>query len=365
MKNQHGKNSKPFDVWDNANATAAEADLTAADADATAARAEALAADADAAAMEDDERRLEWIVSEEQAGQRLDKHITEALTEALPEEGVSRSQVQEWIRSGFVTVNGSSVKPNAKISAGDQLTVVIPEPETAEIVPENIPLDIVYEDSDVIVINKPRGMVVHPAAGHTSGTVVNALMHHCKDLSGINGVMRPGIVHRIDKDTSGLLMAAKNDHAHLSLAAQLKEHSVNRRYWAIVHGVIPHDRGIIDAPLGRDPHDRKLFTVTDKGGKRAVTHFVVTERFKDYTFVELKLETGRTHQIRVHMKYIGYPLVGDPVYGGKAAKSLGMTGQALHAGVLGFRHPRTGEQLEFSAPLPEDMQQVLAMLRSR
>lgn len=315
--------------------------------------------------LEDDERRLEWTVAEEQADMRLDKHVTEALAEAMADEAVSRSQVQEWIRSGLVTLNGKSAKPNVIVAAGDQVTVVVPEPEAAEIVPENIPLDIVYEDSDVIVINKPRGMVVHPAAGHHSGTVVNALMHHCKDLSGINGVMRPGIVHRIDKDTSGLLMAAKNDHAHLSLAAQLKEHSVNRRYWAIVHGVIPHDKGIIDAPLGRDPHDRKLFTVTDKGGKRAVTHFFVAERFPDHTFVELKLETGRTHQIRVHMKYIGHPLVGDPVYGGKAGKSLGMSGQALHAGILGFRHPRTGQQLEFTAPLPEDMQEVLALLRNR
>jgi len=323
---------------------------------------------ADVAALglpDEDDRVLEWTVTAEQADMRLDKHVAEALAQAMPEEGVSRSQVQEWIRAGYVTLNNSAAKPNAKLAAGDRVTVVVPEPESAEIVPENIPLDIVYEDSDVIVINKPRGMVVHPAAGHTSGTVVNALLYHCKDLSGINGVLRPGIVHRIDKDTSGLLMAAKNDHAHLSLAAQLKEHAVNRRYSAIVHGVIPHDKGIIDAPLGRDPHDRKLFTVTDKGGKRAVTHFFVAERFRDYTFVELKLETGRTHQIRVHMKYIGHPLVGDPVYGGKAAKALGMKGQALHAGVLGFRHPRTGEWLEFSAPLPEDMRRLLDILRNR
>jgi 23S rRNA pseudouridine1911/1915/1917 synthase len=231
--------------------------------------------------------------------------------------------------------------------------------------PEAIPLDIVYEDADVVVINKPRGMVVHPAAGHPSGTVVNALLHHCRDLSGINGVMRPGIVHRIDKDTSGLLMAAKNDFAHLSLAAQLKDHTVIRRYRAIVYGDIPHDRGTIDAPLGRAPHDRKLFTVTDKGGKHAVTHFSVLERFGDYTFVELQLETGRTHQIRVHMKYIGYPLVGDPVYGGRSGRTLGMTGQALHAGTLGFVHPRTGKQLEFSVPLPDDMKQVLHILRTR
>nr|AYQ71821.1 RluA family pseudouridine synthase [Cohnella candidum] len=312
-------------------------------------------------AMEENERMHEWTVNAEQAGERADKHVTDSMGDPA----VSRSQVQEWIRTGAVTLNGAPCKPNARVAEGDRVVVEIPEPEPVELVPENIPLEIVYEDADVVVINKPRGMVVHPAAGHPNGTVVNALLYLCKDLSGINGVMRPGIVHRIDKDTSGLLMAAKNDLAHASLAEQLKEHSVNRRYLAIVYGVIPHDRGTIDAPLGRDPQDRKLYTVTEKGGKRAVTHFAVLERFGDYTLVELKLETGRTHQIRVHMKYIGFPLVGDPVYGGRAGRTLGMSGQALHAGVLGFVHPRTGESLEFSAPMPEDMEHALNILRTR
>jgi len=230
-------------------------------------------------------------------------------------------------------------------------------------VPEDIPLDIAYEDHDVVVINKPRGMVVHPAPGHSSGTVVNALMYHCKDLSGINGELRPGIVHRIDKDTSGLLMAAKHDQAHASLAAQLKDHSVTRKYIAIVHGNIAHDHGTIDAPIGRDAGDRKMYTVTDKNSKHAVTHFMVLERFGDYSMVELKLETGRTHQIRVHMKFIGHPLVGDPMYG--RSKGMQMDGQALHAAVLGFVHPMTEKYLEFEAPLPVDMEHLLDRLRTR
>jgi 23S rRNA pseudouridine1911/1915/1917 synthase len=310
---------------------------------------------------EENEKRYEWTVSAGQAGERTDKHATDGVADP----SVSRSQVQEWVRTGAVTVNGRAVKPNARVAEGDVIVIEIPEPEPVELIPENIPLSVVYEDSDVVVINKPRGMVVHPALGHPSGTVVNALLYHCQDLSGINGLMRPGIVHRIDKDTSGLLMAAKNDLAHASLAEQLKAHTVNRKYSAIVYDNIPHDRGTIDAPLGRDPQDRKLYTVTDKGSKHAITHFAVLERFDDYTYVELKLETGRTHQIRVHMKYIGHPLVGDPAYGGRAGRTLGMTGQALHAGVLGFVHPRTGEYLEFSAPIPEDMEHALNILRTR
>ncbi|MBP1973691.1 23S rRNA pseudouridine1911/1915/1917 synthase [Cohnella thailandensis] len=310
---------------------------------------------------ENAEASMAWTVEEEQAGERIDKHVTDAL--ANP--SISRSQVQEWIRAGLVTVSSEKVKPNAKVAAGDEIVVVFPEPESLEALPENIPLEIVYEDADVIVINKPRGMVVHPAYGHSSGTVVNALLYHCKDLSGINGVMRPGIVHRIDKDTSGLLMAAKNDLAHASLAAQLKEHSVNRRYTALVYGNVPHDRGTIDAPIGRDKYDRKMFAVTEKNSKRSVTHFAVMERFNDYTLVELRLETGRTHQIRVHMKYIGHPLVGDPMYGGRSGRTLGMNGQALHAGELGFVHPRTGERHDFEAPLPADMEHALHMLRNR
>jgi 23S rRNA pseudouridine1911/1915/1917 synthase len=305
------------------------------------------------------EEQLEFTAGESEIGERLDKYVTESLEEGA----VSRTQVQEWIRNGAVMVNGRQVKPNYKLAAEDIVVIIVPEPETAVIVPEPIPLDIAYEDGDVIVINKPRGMVVHPAPGHSSGTVVNALMYHCKDLSGINGVMRPGIVHRIDKDTSGLLMAAKNDLAHSSLAAQLKEHSVTRKYIALVHGNVPHEHGTVDAPIGRDPHDRKLFTVTEKGSKHAVTHFAVMERFGDYTLLELQLETGRTHQIRVHMKYIGHPLAGDPVYG--RSKTIALKGQALHAAVLGFDHPRTGENVQFEAPIPEDLERELTILRQR
>ncbi|THF73881.1 RluA family pseudouridine synthase [Cohnella fermenti] len=312
-------------------------------------------------AEESAEGTMSWTVAEEQAGERIDKFVTDAIGNP----SISRSQVQEWIRAGHITVASGNVKPNARVAAGDEIVVVFPEPESLEALPEDIPLEIVFEDADIIVINKPRGMVVHPAYGHSSGTVVNALLHHCKDLSGINGVMRPGIVHRIDKDTSGLLMAAKNDLAHASLAAQLKEHSVNRRYLALVYGNVPHDRGTIDAPIGRDKYDRKMFAVTDKNSKRSVTHFDVIERFGDYTLVGLRLETGRTHQIRVHMKYIGHPLVGDPMYGGRSGRTLGMDGQALHAGELGFVHPRTGERHDFEAALPEDMEHALHMLRNR
>ncbi|WEK56357.1 MAG: RluA family pseudouridine synthase [Candidatus Cohnella colombiensis] len=302
-----------------------------------------------------------WTVEQSSSGERLDKHITEVLSEKQ----ISRSQIQEWIRIGAIRVNDQTSKANMKVTANDSIRVTIPEPEPLAAFPEDIPLDVVFEDSDVIVINKPRGMVVHPAVGHPRGTVVNALLHHCKDLSGINGVMRPGIVHRIDKDTSGLLMVAKNDLAHTSLAAQLKAHTVTRRYHALVYGDMEHDKGTIDAPIGRADQDRKLYVVTSKNSKHAVTHFAVLERFGDYTLVELKLETGRTHQIRVHMKYIGYPLVGDPVYGGKSGRTLDMKGQALHAGVLGFEHPRTGQYLEFTTPIPDDLENALNILRTR
>ncbi|GAK39716.1 RluA family pseudouridine synthase [Paenibacillus urinalis] len=299
----------------------------------------------------------EWTVEADFAKERIDKYIADSM------EGVSRSQVQIWIGDGQVTVNGSQVKSNYKLAAGDKIELVVPEVAAVEILPENIPLEVVYEDSSVIVVNKQRGLVVHPAPGHASGTLVNALMYHCHDLSGINGELRPGIVHRIDKDTSGLLMAAKNDKAHASLAAQLKDHSVNRRYIALVHGHVQHDQGTIDAPIGRDAHDRKMFTVTERNSKHAVTHFSVMERLGDYTLLELKLETGRTHQIRVHMKFIGHSLVGDPMYG--RSKGVKMNGQALHAATLGFVHPDSGETLEFNAPLPQDMEDVLASLRSR
>jgi 23S rRNA pseudouridine1911/1915/1917 synthase len=298
--------------------------------------------------------KMEHTILEEQKGDRIDKVIA-----SLDEEW-SRTQVQQWIKEGHILVNGQKIKTNYKCSLNDQIEITIPDPEELDVVPEELNLQIYFEDSDVLIVNKPRGMVVHPAPGHLSGTLVNGLMAHCKDLSGINGVLRPGIVHRIDKDTTGLLMVAKNDLAHESLVNQLVAKTVTRKYKAIVHGVIPHDFGTIEAPLGRDTKDRQSMTVVDHG-KHAVTHFHVIERFKDYTFVECQLETGRTHQIRVHMKYIGYPLAGDPKYGPK--KTLDIDGQALHAGVLGFNHPRTNEYLEFEAPLPEDMVMLLEQLR--
>lgn len=301
--------------------------------------------------------RYDWNIEPSDAGERVDKYIT------LQNEDWSRSQVQAWIKEGRVTVGGEPVKNNYKLQAEDELTLRVPPPREMAILPEQMPLDIVYEDSDIVVVNKPRGLVVHPAPGHYSGTLVNGLLAHCKDLSGINGVLRPGIVHRIDKDTSGLLMVAKNDKAHMSLAAQLKEHSVNRKYVAIVHGVIPHEMGTIEAPIGRDPKNRQQMAVVFENSKPAVTHFVVLERFKNFTLVELKLETGRTHQIRVHMKYIDHPLAGDPKYGPK--QTLDLDGQALHAKTLGFVHPRTGEHLEFEAPMPDELEQVIHFLRQQ
>ncbi len=307
-----------------------------------------------------DEQELEsyaWESTADETGDRIDKAIAARL-----EERYSRSQVQQWIKEGAVTVQGQSVKSNYKLTQGDSVEIVVPVPEDIDALPENIPLDVAYEDQDVIVVNKPRGMVVHPSYGHPNGTLVNALLHHCNDLSGIGGVMRPGIVHRIDKDTSGLIMAAKNDRAHASLSAQLKEHSVVRKYMAIVHGVLSHKEGTVDAPIGRSIEDRKLYRVTDKNAKHAVTHFIVAEQFADYALLELQLETGRTHQIRVHMKFIDHPLVGDPVYG--RSKGMKMNGQALHAAVLGFKHPATGEQLVFHADMPADMQELLHILRT-
>ena len=297
---------------------------------------------------------VQVTVAEEQKNERIDKFVAGINNEW------SRTQVQQWIKDDVVTVNGKAVKGNYKVKENDEITVTIPEPEELDIQPEDMNLEIYYEDADVLVVNKPRGMVVHPAPGHTSGTLVNGLMHHCTDLSGINGVMRPGIVHRIDKDTSGLLMVAKNDMAHESLVNQLVAKTVTRRYKAIVHGVIPHDKETIDAPIARDKKERQSMTV-DENGKHAVTHFQVLERFKDFTLVECRLETGRTHQIRVHMKYIGYPLAGDPKYGPK--KTLDMNGQALHAGILGFDHPRTGEYIQFEAPIPEVFEDALNILR--
>ena len=294
-------------------------------------------------------------IEKEVAGERLDKAL------AVLQEGWSRSQVGTWLTDGRIKVNGADVKAKYKVKEGDVIEVDVPEVEELEIVAEDLDLEIVYEDADVLVVNKPRGMVVHPAPGHTTGTLVNGLMHHCKDLSGINGVARPGIVHRIDKDTSGLLMVAKNDVAHEGLVNQLVDKSVTRKYTALVHGHIAHDKGTIDAPIGRDQKDRQKQAIVDNG-KHAVTHFQVIERFGNFTLIECRLETGRTHQIRVHMNYIGFPLAGDPKYGPK--KTIDFPGQVLHAGVLGFKHPVTGEYLEFSAPLPEDFENVLTELRN-
>jgi 23S rRNA pseudouridine1911/1915/1917 synthase len=301
----------------------------------------------------------EWTVEPEQAGERLDKLVT-----ALDEDW-SRVRVQEWIEKGLVQVNGQTKKANYRVKEGDRVEVSVPPLEELKVEPEPIPLDIRYEDEDVLVVNKPRGMVVHPGPGNHTGTLVNALLAHCKDgLSGIGGVARPGIVHRIDKDTSGLLMVAKNDRAHQSLVTQLKEHSVERVYMAVVHGVIPHDHGTVDAPIGRDPQHRQRMAVTHKNSKHAVTHFSVKERFKDTTLVECRLETGRTHQIRVHMKYIGFPLVGDPVYGPKK-NPYPIEGQALHAQVIGFTHPRTGERIRLEAEWPDDLKNLVEKLRAR
>lgn len=294
-------------------------------------------------------------VEEKDKGQRIDKLLMIYFSD------MSRTQIQQFIRQQHVKINGNIIKASYKVEAGDQCEVSIPEPESTDILPENIPLNIVYEDSDVIVVNKPSGMIVHPSVGIYSGTLVNALLYHCQDLSGINGVMRPGIVHRIDKETSGLLMVAKNDLAHQSLSEQLQEHTVIRRYLALVHGLIPHEFGRIEAPIGRDPRDRQKMTCTDKNAKEAITNFKVIERFRDMSLVECRLETGRTHQIRVHMQYIGHPVYGDPQYGLKRDDIT--HGQYLHAKILGFIHPRTNEEMYFESELPDYFSEKLAQLR--
>ena len=296
-------------------------------------------------------------VSPEDAGVRIDKYLAEQLPD------ITRSYLQKLLKDGSVQMNGKPVKASTKTAAGAVIALTIPEPEEPEILPENIPLDILYEDSDVILINKPKNMVVHPAAGHYTGTLVNALMYHCRgDLSGINGVLRPGIVHRIDKDTTGVLIVCKNDRAHNALAEQLKEHSITRKYRAIVCGNLKEDEGTVDAPLGRHPQDRKKMAIVRSGGKRAVTHYRVLERFGNYTYIECRLETGRTHQIRVHMASLGHPLLGDEIYG-RAKSPFKLEGQTLHAMVLGFIHPTTGEYMEFEAPLPEYFEKLVEKLR--
>lgn len=295
-------------------------------------------------------------IVEEQKGQRIDKILTQELTD------FSRTQIQLLIQNGHVVVHNKAVKASYKGEVGDEVFIHFPEPEKTDILPENIPLDIVYEDHDVIVVDKPTGMIVHPSAGIYSGTLVNALLYHCHDLSGINGITRPGIVHRIDKDTSGLLMIAKNDMAHQSLSQQLQEHTVTRRYLALVHGLIPHEFGRIEAPIGRDPNDRQKMTCTDKNAKDAITNFKVIERFKNMSLVECRLETGRTHQIRVHMQYIGYPVYGDPQYGLRRDDTS--FGQYLHAKILGFIHPRTQEEMYFESELPDFFEEKLQELRN-
>ncbi|WP_018084875.1 RluA family pseudouridine synthase [Desulfurispora thermophila] len=298
---------------------------------------------------------LEYRVGEEQAGQRLDQFL------ARQNQDLSRTYIQELIGQQRVQVDGQHCKAGQRVKQGQLVTVVLPPPCDLEVKPEKIALDIYYEDSHVIVVNKPRGMVVHPAEGNFSGTLVNALLYHCRDLSGINGVLRPGIVHRLDKDTSGLLVVAKHDQAHVHLAEQLKERRVNRRYLALVHGVLRHRRGSIEAPIGRDPRDRQKMAVVFKNSKPALTHYLVRQFCGQYSYLELRLATGRTHQIRVHMAHIGHPVVGDPKYG-PARPHLGLDGQFLHAALLGFVHPATGEYLEFKAPLPEELRAVLQQI---
>ena len=298
-------------------------------------------------------------VEPESAGMRIDAYLA-----SVTDNSLSRTYIQKLMEQEQISVSGNVEKSKKyKVKAGDILELTIPEPESLDVSPENIPLDIVYEDEDVAVINKPKGMVVHPAPGNEHGTMVNALLYHCKDLSSIGGVIRPGIVHRIDKDTSGLIMIAKNDNAHISLTEQLKVHSITRVYNAIVFDNIKEDEGTVDAPIGRSPANRfKMAVVPD--GRRAVTHYKVLERFGNFTYIEARLETGRTHQIRVHMAYIKHPLLGDGVYG-SAKKLYGAESQTLHARVLGFVHPRTGEYMEFTSELPEQFQQILVKLRSR
>ncbi len=287
----------------------------------------------------------------------MDERIDKFLSAQLPEQ--SRSYLQKIIKEGSVLVNGSPVKASYRMDDQDEVTIDLPELKEPEIEAENIPLDILYEDNDLLMVNKPKGMVVHPSAGHTTGTLVNAVMYHCKeDLSGINGVMRPGIVHRIDKDTTGVLVICKNDKAHNFVAEQLKEHSITRKYRAIVNGVIKEDEGTVNAPIGRHPTERKKMAINEQNGKHAVTHYRVLERFANHTYIECQLETGRTHQIRVHMASLHHPLLGDTVYGSQK-NPYHLEGQTLHAMVLGLIHPSTGSYLEVTAPLPEYFQKLL------
>jgi len=302
-------------------------------------------------------QQFSFILEQTDVGQRLDKFLQLKLPD------LTRSAVQKLIEQGYATKNGITISKNEKGNAGDCITITIPAPISMEVTAQNIPLEIMYEDDDLLVVNKPKGMVVHPAVGNYDGTLVNALLYHCgNSLSGINGVIRPCIVHRIDKDTSGLLIVAKNDRTHHKLAQQIKEHSFTRIYEAVVYGNIKKEKGTIEASIGRHPADRKKMTVTDKNARHAVTHYSVLERFNDFTHVQLKLETGRTHQIRVHMAHIGHPVAGDSIYGvKKVLTSLG--GQCLHAKVIGFMHPASGKYLEINSELPTYFTQFLGKLR--
>ena len=293
-----------------------------------------------------------YAVNSTNAGLRLDVFL------ARENPNLSRTYLQQLIAAKMVTVNEVKVKANYRVKTGDKIVLRVPPPRELQLTSENIPLDIYFEDEDIIVLNKPRGMVVHPAPGNYTGTMVNALLYHCKDLSGITGTLRPGIVHRLDKDTSGLLVVTKNDNAHQSLARQLKERKVNRYYLALVYGNCVKDKDTINLPLGRDPRHRKRMAVVMSNGRPAVTHYEVISRFGGYTFLSLHLETGRTHQIRVHLAYIGYPVVGDPKYGPRRP-DFNLKGQFLHAATLGFCHPRTKTYLEFSAPLPGELRNIL------
>ena len=294
------------------------------------------------------------IIAEEQAGQRADVGLALLLD-------ITRSNMQRLLEDGRAVKGAKVLKANYKLKAGDEIVVTLPEPQPLDAQPENIPLDIIYEDEDVIVVNKARGMVVHPAAGNYSGTLVNALLYHCKNLSGINGVIRPGIVHRLDKDTSGIMICAKNDEAHLSLSQQIQAKTARRTYLAVVRGNIKTDSGTIETQIARDKVDRKKMAVVKENGREAITDYEVVERFGKYTLVRCKLRTGRTHQIRVHMEYLGYPLVGDPKYS-PMKTPFAIKGQALHSQTLEFTHPRTGERMQFEAPLPEDMQKIITRL---
>lgn len=307
--------------------------------------------------MQDTSTVFDFVITEEMEEERIDKCLSGLI------DSLSRSYIQKLFKDEKITVNGQAVlKPSFRVKADDEVKLLLPPAIVPDIQPEDIPLSVLFEDQDVIVINKPKGMVVHPAPGHYAGTLVNALLYHCHgDLSGINGILRPGIVHRIDKDTTGSIIACKNDEAHRAIAAQLKDHSIVRRYHAIVCGNLKEDSGTVHTQIGRHPNDRKKMAVLSSGGKEAVTHYQVLKRFGNYTYIECRLETGRTHQIRVHMAHLGHPLLGDSLYGQKACP-FSLEGQTLHAKILGFIHPKTGEYIETDAPLPEYFETLLRVL---